>query len=95
VNLETLDLSYNQIKTLKGLDKLKNLKELWLNSNKIETFEDLDLLAMNQELTTVYFGGNPVADFPGYRQKLIELLPKIEQIDAFMVKTQYKLHFTK
>jgi hypothetical protein len=66
-----------------------------MNSNKIETFDDLTLLAHNKQLNTVYFGGNPVADFPGYRQKIIEILPDIDQIDSFMVRTQYKLHFSK
>ncbi len=66
-----------------------------MNSNKIETFDDLNLLAYNKQLNTVYFGGNPVAEFPGYRQKIIEILPDIDQIDSFMVKTQYKLHFSK
>jgi len=88
-------LSYNKITSLKGLENLKNLKELWMNANKVEAFDDLNVLVHNPKLNTVYFGGNPVAQFPSYREKILELLPEIEQIDAFMVKTQYKLHFSK
>jgi hypothetical protein len=57
----------------------------------VEKFEDLDLLKDCPDLNTIYLGGNPVADFPGYRQKIIEIAPKIEQIDAFLVKSEYKV----
>jgi hypothetical protein len=66
-----------------------------MNYNKIEMFDDLNLLSNNKMLNTVYFGGNPVAAFPGYRQKIIEILPEIDQIDSFMVKTVYKVHASK
>jgi len=78
VNLEVLDLSYNQITTLKGLENLKKIKELWLNSNKIENFKDLDLLESNKTLDTIYLGGNPVASYPDYRQKLLQILPDLD-----------------
>jgi len=29
---------------------------------------------------------NPVASYPTYRQKLLEVLPDIDQIDSWMVK---------
>ena len=35
-NLQLLDLRYNQITEIKGLDKLINLKELYLLNNKIK-----------------------------------------------------------
>jgi len=93
-HLKTLDLSYNQISSLKGLQNQKNLEEFWINCNKVENFDDLDLLAFNRKLNTVYLGGNPVASYPGYRQKLIELLPDLDQIDATYIKTQINLLFS-
>lgn len=66
-----------------------------LNANKIENFDDMNLLAKNSELTIVYLTGNPVADYPGYRQKIIELLPKIEQIDSYFLKIQFNVHGSK
>jgi hypothetical protein len=32
-----------------------------------------------------------VAAFPGYKQKLIELLPELEQIDAVPLKVHYTI----
>jgi hypothetical protein len=66
-----------------------------MNSNKIENFEDLDCLKHNPELRLIYLQGNPVTEFPGYRQKLMELIPEIEQIDSFFIKQQFTVKFSK
>lgn len=60
-----------------------------MNKNNIETFEDLDILKLNPSIKTIYLSANPVADFPSYREKLISLLPNLEQIDHFPLKVSY------
>ena len=80
-NLEILDLAYNKIETLENLESNNQLVDLWLNHNNIKNFSDLDHLRFTTLLTTIYLWKNPVSEFPSYRQKIIELCPKIEQID--------------
>lgn len=43
-NLKKLDLSFNKITKIEGLDCLKDLKELNLSYNRIETIENLNKL---------------------------------------------------
>jgi len=94
-NLTILDISYNKIEKLEGIDQLKQLEELWLNTNKIENFADLDILKHNSTLKTVYLASNPVALFPSYRQKIMELIPELEQIDAVPIKVTYNFIIKK
>lgn len=49
-NLDTLDLCMNKITSLKGIENLKELTELWINNNEIEDFNELDLLKNNPNL---------------------------------------------
>lgn len=58
-NLVKLDLSYNQIRKISGLDSLSGtLKELYLVENKIKTISGLDAL-VNLELLEL--GGNQIS----------------------------------
>lgn len=43
---------------------------------------------------TIALGGNPVSKFPGYRMKLQELLPLIDDIDGVPTKTTYSVVFS-
>lgn len=44
VNLEELDLSYNEIHEIEGLENLTELRSLWLNSNEIREIKGLETL---------------------------------------------------
>ncbi|KAF3226375.1 hypothetical protein TWF106_000868 [Orbilia oligospora] len=57
VNLENLDLSYNDLKHIKNLEKLVKLKNLYLASNRIGTIEGLGTLV---ELKNLEMGANKV-----------------------------------
>ena len=41
-SLEVLDLGYNNIREIEGLENLKSLKELYLGKNKIESMKVLE-----------------------------------------------------
>ena len=53
-----MDLSYNQISEIKGLDNLKNLKFLDLRNNKITAIKQLNILKQLQHL---YLGFNRIS----------------------------------
>jgi len=83
--LRVLDISNNQITQLTGIAHLTQLEELWASYNSIEDFRDVEEnLKDKQELTTVYFEGNPLQlRQPAlYRNKVRLTLPQVKQIDA-------------
>ncbi|KHN96887.1 protein phosphatases PP1 regulatory subunit sds22 [Metarhizium album ARSEF 1941] len=88
-NLTTLDISNNQIRSLKGLEGLTRLEEVWASYNQIEDFVEVEKMLRDKEnLTTVYFEGNPV-QLRGpalYRNKIRLALPQVSQIDATFVR---------
>ncbi|KAI8961972.1 protein phosphatases PP1 regulatory subunit sds22 [Daldinia sp. FL1419] len=89
-NLTIIDISNNTIQSLKGLSNLKNIEEVWASYNQLSDFADVERgLADKENLTTVYFEGNPLQlKQPAlYRNKVRLALPQVQQIDATFVKT--------
>ncbi|KAG6043096.1 hypothetical protein E4U17_001101 [Claviceps sp. LM77 group G4] len=88
VGLKIVDISNNQVKGLKGLEDLANLEELWASYNQIGDFNEVETVLRNKnDLTTVYFEGNPL-QLRGpalYRNKVRLALPQVKQIDASML----------
>jgi dynein light chain 1 len=89
--LEQLWISYNKIDKLSGLDKLKNLKVLYMSNNQIAAWSEIDRLA-NQcpELTDVLFINNPIhTNSPTekeYRLMMLQRLPKLVKLDGVPVE---------
>jgi hypothetical protein len=44
-------------------------------------------------LTTISFFGNDICKNPGYRMRLVEILPLIDDIDGTPMKTSYNIIF--
>jgi dynein light chain 1 len=88
--LEQLWISYNKIDKLSGLDKLKNLKVLYMSNNQIAAWSEIDRLA-NQcpELVDVLFVGNPIftnaSSEKDYRLMMLQRLPKLVKLDGIPV----------
>lgn len=85
--LEELWISYNKIDKLSGLDKLKNLKTLYMSNNQISNWTEIERLA-NQcpELVDVLFIGNPIFNNApseqDYRYMMLQRLPKLTKLDG-------------
>ena len=89
LKLATIDISSNPIVSLKGLQPLKDLEELWASDCQIDSFEELEReLSDKAELTTVYFEGNPIQtkQMALYRNKVKLAVPQVKQVDATYVK---------
>lgn len=86
-NLTVLDLSRNQITTTKSFINLLSLEELWISGNQISDFKEIEPLhTLGQTLQTIYLEYNPIQSLdPLYRKKIHEIIPSLQQIDAYMI----------
>jgi dynein light chain 1, axonemal len=60
--LEALWISYNQIEKLVGIDKLTNLKVLYLANNKIRDWSEIDRLSSLHKLEELLLKSCPIYD---------------------------------
>lgn len=84
-SLRILDLAENQIVHLRHLKQLTKLTDLWMNGNQLTNLDELNQLTDATELDTVYLEGNPLAKEKDYKQKVIQVLPMLKQLDADML----------
>ncbi|KAF6256494.1 hypothetical protein COO60DRAFT_1528850 [Scenedesmus sp. NREL 46B-D3] len=82
--LRVLDVSNNRISKVEHLQGLSRLEDLWLNDNQIPSLEGMQQALQDQveSLTTIYLENNPAASAPDYKQRMLALLPKLQQLDA-------------
>ena len=83
--LQILDLADNQIEHLCHLNLLTELTDVWINGNRLTQFDELELLQNANNLETIYLERNPLSEEPEYERKVLEILPKLKQLDANMV----------
>ena len=87
--LEQLWISYNKIDKLSGLDKLKNLRILYMSNNLISNWGEIDKLAnFCPELTETLFINNPIYNHlpeQEYRYMVLQRLPKLVKLDGVYV----------
>lgn len=57
-----VDLSFNNIEVIEGLDKLVNLEDLTLHNNRIQKLEGMDAL---KKLHVFSVGNNEIKDIEG------------------------------
>jgi hypothetical protein len=62
-----------------------------MSANKLENFVDFEEIKDMTKLNVVYFELNPVARNPGYRQRVLEIVPSINQVDHFRKNLGYKV----
>ena len=89
LELQILDVSNNQLKSMAGLSSLQHLQDLWLNDNQILELEDVnaELDGCRSTLTCVYLSCNPATrNNPLYKQCMLRWLPKLQQLDADYVR---------
>ncbi|CAG5115970.1 unnamed protein product [Candidula unifasciata] len=69
-----LDLSFNRLKTLKGLEHFKFLKELVLDNNELG---DSVVFPCLRDLHTLTLNKNKLTDLTGLLQQLVDKLPNL------------------
>uniref|UniRef100_A0A1B6MCB9 U2A'/phosphoprotein 32 family A C-terminal domain-containing protein n=1 Tax=Graphocephala atropunctata TaxID=36148 RepID=A0A1B6MCB9_9HEMI len=85
LNVETLSLSVNRIRTLSDFQNCKRLKHLFVRKNEIRDLNQVCYLQDLPALTTLWLAENPCANSPGYRLAVLKALPNLEKLDDVSV----------
>jgi dynein light chain 1 len=96
--LEELWLSYNLLEKTVGIDKLNNLRVLYMSNNKIKDWAEIDRLSpLDGSLEELLLVGNPLyddykanGDIPAYRIQVIKRLPNLKKLDGIPVDVDEK-----
>ncbi|XP_065663859.1 leucine-rich repeat-containing protein 40 [Hydra vulgaris] len=83
-NLEVLNLSVNNIVSLKDISFCSQLKELYLRKNHIE-LEEVKHLKNLPSLEILWLSGNPCAEKPFYKETILLNLPSVKKLDGILV----------
>ena len=54
-----------------------------MSGNDLKNFSDFEHISQIPKLEVVYFELNAVARNPGYRQRVLEIAPTVNQVDHF------------
>ncbi len=80
-NLTVVSLSVNKLSTLEDFGYCSRLKELYLRKNHIRDLGEIQYLQNLPHLDTLWLEENPCCHTPGYRQKVIQMLPNLVKLD--------------
>ncbi|XP_048019946.1 dynein axonemal assembly factor 11 isoform X3 [Megalobrama amblycephala] len=80
--LEYLNLALNNIEVIENLEGCESLQKLDLTVNFVGKLSSVESLKQNLHLRELYLVGNPCADFHGYRQYVVAVLPQLQWLDG-------------
>lgn len=89
--LRSLDLSFNKITSLRGLEELESLMTLKLQENLIRKVNTLDHLVDLALLTYLDLTGNIVCSKQHYRLRVAFKLPQLASLDGVNVAAEEKI----
>lgn len=84
--LEYLNLALNNIERIENLNALESLTKLDLTLNFIGELTSVENLQDNYNLKDLILTGNPCADYEGYREYVITVLPQLNTLDGKPIK---------
>ena len=96
--IKILCLGFNRISSLEGssLNVMKFLETLYLNNNKLKNLDKvITYLSQFKFLKSLNLFGNPVAEEPEYRPRVIDTIKSLEIFDRHMVTTIEKIKAEK
>lgn len=89
--LEYLNLALNNIERIENLDACESLAKLDLTLNFIGQLTDVESLRANYNLRELILTGNPCAEYAGYREYVIAVLPQLQRLDCADVTDTHRL----
>lgn len=86
VALQYLDVSFNHIQHIEGLELLSSLTFLDLRSNRLTCIPSLGILCFNKSLKQLLLQDNPLAAVKEFRRRVVNVLPGIHSLDGVEVR---------
>lgn len=80
-NIEKVDMKGNMLKSLKGIEQFREVKELYLEDNLLE-MDSINQLKKLRKLQVLGIKGNPLAQDIHYRNKVNKILPNLKVLDG-------------
>lgn len=80
-NLRVVNLSVNEITTLRHLQDCHQLVELYLRRNLISDLDELQYLQNLKHLRIIWLTDNPCVHLENYRDRVCQILPQLEKLD--------------
>jgi dynein light chain 1 len=84
--LQQLWISYNSIEKLNGIEKMRNLRVLYMANNKVAQWAEFERLKQLPLLEELLFTGNPLerthAESNDWRIQVIRRLPSLKKLDG-------------
>ena len=92
-NLQWLDLQHNYLVTISvDIQKVVNLKTLYLHANFINNTKELVKLQPLEKLRSLTIHGNPLVRIPNFRLYIVMILPQLKKIDTVLI-SKYEIEF--
>lgn len=89
--LEYLNLALNNIERIENLEACESLAKLDLTLNFVGQLTDVESLRGNYNLRELILTGNPCAEYAGYREYVIAVLPQLQRLDCADVTDTHRL----
>ncbi|KAK3771852.1 hypothetical protein RRG08_028760 [Elysia crispata] len=86
-NLQVLVLSNNRIKEISGIDHLEKLVFLDLSENCLES---VNMQNIPKNIIILNLKGNPLLEEANYRADMIQIFPKLKQLDETEISAKEK-----
>ncbi|KAG2381716.1 hypothetical protein C9374_006100 [Naegleria lovaniensis] len=84
--LQWIDLSYNNISSLEGLETLpETLTSLYLHANQITSLNEIAVLQKFKNLKYLTLFGNPIEEIRNYRYCILSIFPSLKSFDRVTV----------
>ncbi|TNJ29013.1 putative U2 small nuclear ribonucleoprotein A' [Giardia muris] len=80
--LKYLNLALNRITKLENLETLESLEKLDLTANQIHNYRDFRSLSGLTRLRELFVMGNPLQQYPYWREFLIVVIPSLAALDG-------------
>lgn len=91
VNLRRLGVADNAITTLDGLEPLQALDELDCSGNNIDRIREVEYLERLPLFSSLLMQGNPCAELPFYRRRVVFRLQQLQKLDHEKVSSDDKI----
>ena len=90
--LQVLDISYNRISNLRGLENHKYLMKVDVQNNLIPDYDDLEpVFTKNMLLRELNLRNNPIQDKDDYRLAILYRCPELTSLDKHKVQAEEKV----